>query len=249
MSATNLTDAERDFIAQRIEKHRFEGYSLGVCTVAAHSELQRLRKETAKQLAARKAAPAAKPTNLYSWGNFKKPATGRPYPLDACRLKAGSPLELKAAGVAATGAVTANVLARSGRAIEHPWWGRLIHDQAGREQLKDRLPLDYCHDSGQILGYAEDWRTEANNLVCVATLLPGESDRAREVIDLARRGVPYEASISFTPILIEELRPGKSATVNGQLIEGPASVIRRWRLTGLAVCPRGADSNTRTELK
>lgn len=170
-------------------------------------------------------------------------------PAAACQLQSGQ-VELLAGDPSPESKAppVASILARSGKAIEHWYWGKLVNDMAGMEQLKARLPLDYCHDSGEILGYADDWEKDTGDLTCKGTLLVDQSARAAEVVQLAKAGVPYEASISFTPMAIEQLRPGQSATINGQLVEGPAAVMRRWRLTGLAVCPRGADSNTKTEL-
>ncbi len=169
--------------------------------------------------------------------------TIRKVPSQACQLRAG-PLDL-AAGDAPP---VAKILARSGEAIDHWYWGKLCHDLAGMELLKPRVPLDYCHDPAEIIGFAEGWETESGNLTCSGTLLTAESPRAAEVAAMSRAGVPYEASISFQPLAIEELSERQVATVNGRQVEGPAAIVRRWQLRGLAVCPRGADPNTRTEL-
>jgi hypothetical protein len=49
-------------------------------------------------------------------------------------------------------------------------------------------------------------------------------------------------------MVMEELRPGQVATVNGNQLEGPATIIRQWTLRGVAVCPYGADPNTSSQL-
>jgi hypothetical protein len=170
-----------------------------------------------------------------------KPKTKR-IPVAACRLRAGlldMPADEK---------VPARILARTGDGISHWYWGQLVQDFAGMQLLKDRLALDYCHDPGDIVGYAEHWTHESGDLVCDGTLLTEQSERAASVVNLARAGVPFEASISFQPLSVEYLDSGQSATVNGRLVDGPAAVVRSWILTGLAVCPRGADPNTKTEL-
>jgi hypothetical protein len=171
-------------------------------------------------------------------------------PASACRLRCGS-VDLLARDVEhaqADSPPQASILARSGQAVPHWYWGNLVNDLAGMQQINERLPLDYCHDQGEILGYAEQWSKDSGDLTCVGTLLTEQSERAAEVVNLSRSGVPYQASISFMPLAIEELKAGQSAQINGRLVEGPAAVIRRWQLTGLAVCPRGADPNTRTAL-
>jgi len=174
--------------------------------------------------------------------------TKKKVPANACRLLCGS-FELRASDQPAANAPrAATILARSGKGIEHWYWGKLVNDFAGMEQLQDRLPLDYCHDSEQILGYAEGWSKDSGDLSCTGTLLTEESERAAEIVRLSDAGVPYQASITFTPINVEQLKFGSSAVVNGLTVDGPAAIVRQWRLTGLAVCPRGADPNTKTQL-
>jgi hypothetical protein len=167
-------------------------------------------------------------------------------PANACLLRAGAVDLVDVSDVDSS--TVARILARSGKPIEHPYWGNLAHDFAGMEQVKDRLPLDYCHDAGDIIGFAENWGSADGDLRCEGTLLTGKSERAAEVVSLAQSGVPYEASISFTPLAVQYLGDGETADVNGRMVDGPASIVRRWRLTGLAVCPRGADPYTQTEL-
>lgn len=77
-----------------------------------------------------------------------------------------------------------------------------------------------------------------------------ESDRASEIIHKARAGVPYEASINFggPGIKVEEVAEGRAAQVNGYQFDGPGIIVREWPLRGVAVCPYGADMNTRSEL-
>jgi len=62
--------------------------------------------------------------------------------------------------------------------------------------------------------------------------------------------VPYEASINFggSGIQVEEVAAGQAVPVNGYRFDGPGIVIREWPLRGVAVCPYGADMNTRSEL-
>jgi hypothetical protein len=61
--------------------------------------------------------------------------------------------------------------------------------------------------------------------------------------------VPWEASIDWAgPAEIEELEAGQFAEVNGRQVEGPAQIVRRWQLRGVAVCPYGADMNTESKV-
>jgi len=150
------------------------------------------------------------------------------------------------------GAKTAPIkmVARSGKPIEHWYWGRVVHDLAGMKLHKHRLPIDYCHDHDQIIGYLNKFESESGDLVCSGALVPyGDDDRATEIIHKSSKGVPYEASINFGGggIKIEELSEGQVAQVNGYQLEGPAAIIREWPLRGVAVCPYGADQNTSSQ--
>jgi hypothetical protein len=142
--------------------------------------------------------------------------------------------------------VPIKLVARSAQPIEHWYWGRVAHDLSGMTS-KSRVPLDYCHNEAEVIGYANKFTVDGDGLVASGALTPyADGDRASEVIHKSREGVPYEASIFFDPdnLVIEEIPRGMSATVNGYDLEGPAAVIRQWTLRGIAVCPYGADGST-----
>jgi cold shock CspA family protein len=149
------------------------------------------------------------------------------------------------------GAKTAPIrlVARAGKPIEHWYFGRVVHDFAGMRH-KGRIPIDYGHDDKEIIGYANRFDTSSGDLNLAGALVPfNERDRAAEVAYKSRNGVPYEASIDFRDqMAMEELRAGQFAEVNGQRVDGPATIIREWTLRGVAVCPYGADPNTSSQL-
>jgi len=147
--------------------------------------------------------------------------------------------------------VPVTIKARDGGPIDHWAWGRVVHDLAGMQLHKDRLPLDYCHCWDEVIGYLDQFDTSGGDLVAKGALVStSPEDRAAEVVAKARAGVPYEASIFFDgPLVLEEVPPGEEVEVNGRRLAGPLTVIRKWSLRAVAVCPYGADRNTKTELK
>lgn len=166
-------------------------------------------------------------------------------PAAACTLVIGE-FELKDNGEKAKTAPV-RLIARSGKAIEHWFWGRVVHDLAGMHLSKSRIPIDYVHDSKEIVGYLNRFDTESGDLVTSGALVPfKDSDRATEIIHKSRAGVPYEASINFggDGIKVQELADGETAEVNGGMFDGPGVIIREWPLRGVAICPYGADANT-----
>ena len=141
--------------------------------------------------------------------------------------------------------------ARSGKPIQHWFWGKVVHDLAGMRLHKPRLPIDYVHDDKEILGYLNHFDSKSGDLIVSGALVPyKESDRASEIMHKHRQGVPYEASINFggDGIKIQEVAQGEVANVNGYQFEGPGIIIREWPLRGVAICPYGADQNTESSV-
>ena len=140
--------------------------------------------------------------------------------------------------------------ARSGGAIEHPYWGSVVHDFAGMQLAKNRIPIDYNHNSNEVVGFGNRFDTDSGDLEIRGALTAfNEQDRAAEVIWKSGEGVPYEASIFFggDGIEIERLPASATEFVNGREVSGPATIIRKWPLRGAAVTPYGQDANTSTE--
>jgi hypothetical protein len=140
------------------------------------------------------------------------------------------------------------LIARGGKPIDHPYFGQVVHDFASMEH-KPKIPIDYCHESKEVIGFVNKFDTSSGDLVLGGTIVPFRSgDRAAEVMHKSKAGVPYEASIDFVaPMQMETLYEGQRRMVNGSMVEGPATIISDWTLRGVAVCPYGADSNTSSQ--
>jgi hypothetical protein len=154
------------------------------------------------------------------------------------------------------GAKTApfKMVARSGQPVDHKFWGRIVHDVNGLRLSKQRIPIDYCHDDREIVGYANRFSADPGDdnvvhLGAAGALVPfKDSDRATEIIHKQKAGVPYQASIDFggKDLELERVEKGQSVPVNGYQFSGPGVVVRQWSLRSIAVCPYGADPNTST---
>ena len=127
--------------------------------------------------------------------------------------------------------------------------GKTVHDMDGMSS-KSRVPIDYIHDDGDVIGYANKFNSEDGNLNVSGALVPyKDSDRASEIIHKAKSGIPYEASINFgggKAPRIEEVPEGETVEVNGRTFAGPLTIFREWTLRGVAVCPYGYDGGTST---
>jgi hypothetical protein len=116
---------------------------------------------------------------------------------------------------------------------------------------KSRVPIDYVHDSKEVIGYLNKFDTSTGDLVTSGALVPfKESDRATEIVHKVKAGVPYEASINFggDGLKVQEIPDGEECMVNGAKFSGPGIVIREWPLRGVAICPYGADMNTESNV-
>ncbi len=168
-------------------------------------------------------------------------------PAEAC-LSLGGEVEFGDNGADAK-SVPIKMRARSGQPINHWFWGRLVHDMAGMKLHKGRLPVDYEH--GDPIGYLNKFDASDEGLDVAGALVPtrASGDRTLNLIDLARGGVPFEASINFggDGLKYEIVGEGQVAEVNGYQFEGPGIVIREWPLRGVAVCPYGADMFTESK--
>jgi hypothetical protein len=65
-----------------------------------------------------------------------------------------------------------------------------------------------------------------------------------EVINSARNGYQWQASLEVSPSKVETVAKGKTVEVNGQQISGPVYVTRKGTLKGFAFVSHGADDNT-----
>lgn len=172
----------------------------------------------------------------------------RKVPKAALAFAAG-PLKLSAK--AENGNSPVSVRARSGQPLNHWYWGKVVHDMAGFKAAAPSIPLDYCHEDDEILGYLDQFQPSNDGLDCDGQVVPfAPEDRASEILSKSGRGVPYQASIYFDmdSLVIEQLGPSATAQVNGYTLEGPAIIFRQWTLRGVAVCPYGYDPNTSTRL-
>ena len=148
------------------------------------------------------------------------------------------------------GAKTAPVtmVARTGDAIQHWYWGQVVHDLDGMKMRKPRIRIDYCHQSDVPMGYVNKADTSSGDLVVSGALIPRDDkpgDMVSEVLFYGRQGVPYEASIDFRDeMTVEEVEPGVEVEVNGRSYVGPLTIIREWYLRSMGICPDGADPNT-----
>ncbi len=100
------------------------------------------------------------------------------------------------------------------------------------------------HDRERIVGHGT--ATIENNSIALDGKLSAVNDDTKRITDLAAEGFPWQASIGLNPSRLEQVEAGSSVTVNGQLVQGPATIVRAGKLFEVSVVAIGADDTTST---
>jgi hypothetical protein len=162
--------------------------------------------------------------------------------LPAAAFRFAATVEIGDNGPAAASAPV-HILARSGDPVITPYLDApVVHDFAGMLH-KPRLALDWMHDDDCPIGYVNKFDVATGDLFCSGAITPvRDDDKASEVLAQAKSGVPFEASVDFRgDCLIEALDDNQQVMVNNRPVVGPAYIVRRWSLRGVALCLHGVD--------
>lgn len=141
-----------------------------------------------------------------------------------------------------------NVLARTGKPVFHWYWDWIVHDLDGMSH-KSAIAFDYRHDPDEPIGVANTFEIKEGNLYLGGELISrNPDDEAAKIMDLGPAGIPYEQSIHFDPrsVELEYLPAGMTTTVNGEQVNGPLTIVRKWELLRCAFCLTGVDGGTQT---
>jgi len=130
----------------------------------------------------------------------------------------------------------------SGEPIDSWYGGHFIVDLSTMKYHKPRLTVNYNHNNELVIGYGENFQVTPEGLKSTGKL----AAFADELVNLARQGVPFEASVEIDLNNAVETRIGANASiaVNGRTYAGPISVYNDVPLRGYAICPLGADKLT-----
>lgn len=139
---------------------------------------------------------------------------------------------------------TFNVLAYSGGPMRlGMFMTPVIVELRGIKAARKNLPALMEHQSDRIVGQADEITIDSNG-VRVQGNVTGTSGDAQMVVEHARNGFAWQASIGATIDRREFLDAGKQAQVNGQTVTGPMHIVRRATLKEVSFTAIGADSKT-----
>ena len=86
----------------------------------------------------------------------------------------------------------------------------------------------------------------ANGKLLVQGTITPSTDAARQVVDLAKGGFRFQASVGVAPLEYERVRAGELVEVNGRAVKAPASgftLVRAGVLREVSIVAIGADGN------
>lgn len=154
-----------------------------------------------------------------------------------------APVTIQAAeGDSAKGPRTFSSVFYTGGPLSIAGWDLpVVVDLAGLKASKV-LVANLDHDSTKRVG---NFELVNDGRQLVANGKANAATAARdEVVNSAIEGYQWQASLEVSPHKVEELAKGKTTTVNGQEITGPAYITRTGTLKGFGFVTHGADDNT-----
>lgn len=133
-------------------------------------------------------------------------------------------------------------------------FGKAIVDLQSLEVPTGKIPLLFRHGrSGWFqdieqprLGFCDSYKNTGRELIVEGAFT--DTPESQRVIEEARQGYPWQASIGLDRVQQLLIPQGSSIQVNGREVEGPITVFRPSRLRELSILELGADATTDVEL-
>lgn len=142
---------------------------------------------------------------------------------------------------------TVTIVAYTGGLMTVPGWGPVVIDLLAINKSDLRVSILADHDATLrgIVGYGEAAVRDGKLIVTGALLVATEA--ARQILELARSGFRFQASVGVAPVEYERVRGGEVVEVNGRTIKAPASgltLVRTGVLREVSIVALGADAGT-----
>lgn len=138
-----------------------------------------------------------------------------------------------------------DMLAYSGGPLLIDYWDAPVYvDVEGMEIRTQSMPSFLQHYRQAIVGHTTSiTKSDGNRSVMASMVVSGAGAEAEMVVKTARRGFPWQASITARPLRMEKVSAGASASVNGRTLQGPAYIARQSSLREISIVPLGGDAD------
>jgi hypothetical protein len=138
-------------------------------------------------------------------------------------------------------------VAYTGGLMSVPGWGPVAINLAGLDATAEQISLLADHDA-TLDGIVGHGRAQViDGKLFVQGTLTGATEAARQVVELARSGFKFQASVGVAPNDYERVRGGETVSVNGKSIKAPAggfTLVKAGVLREVSIVAIGADANT-----
>ncbi|MCA9208137.1 MAG: Mu-like prophage major head subunit gpT family protein [Planctomycetales bacterium] len=140
-----------------------------------------------------------------------------------------------------------SIVAYTGGQMVVPGWGPLVIDLAGVDVSASQISILADHDSTLrgVVGFGR--ASVANGKLLVAGTIAPTTGAARQIIELARSGFQFQASVGVAPSEWERVRAGELVEVNGRAIRATGhgfTLVRSSALKEVSIVAIGADAGT-----
>lgn len=114
-------------------------------------------------------------------------------------------------------------------------------------QFAKNIVANLDHEQRERVGHVTE-KEIADGQVKLSGLASAATAAKKEVVDSAKDGFVWEASIEAYLESIDEIDAGETVEVNGREVAGPVMVARKSKLVGFGFVPHGADDNTSAKI-
>ncbi|MFH1458189.1 MAG: hypothetical protein ABIG31_03355, partial [Candidatus Omnitrophota bacterium] len=121
-----------------------------------------------------------------------------------------------------------SMIANSGRVMLNHWlWGNLAIDLSGVSIGRKKKPALRDHNSNRIVGWTEGINIDEKRGIVAEGIFSEKTEDGVQALELADEGFPWQASIYIPPLVIERVKEGETAEVNGRKLKGPGTIFRK----------------------
>lgn len=138
------------------------------------------------------------------------------------------------------------LVAYTGAPIRQAWSrNALVLDLEGMDVSNQSIPILFGHEASleNVIGQATSVSSDGSQLIVEGVII-GVSQTTQQVLELARRGMKFQASVGADVGRIENIQAGERVSVNNRDFAGPVSIVRGSALRETSVVLMGADGRT-----
>lgn len=140
-----------------------------------------------------------------------------------------------------------SMVAYTGGPMDVGFGGSVVVDLEGMKVTRKARPILHQHDPSAVVGHTtavDVVQAEDGAHLRVAGVISGAGQVAREIVEAAGNGFPWQASIGARVGKWEFVKEGDTAQANGRVWDGPVYIARGSSLSEVSFVALGADDAT-----